>query len=341
VKTILLTGGSGVLGQALLRHRLPDTMVLCLTYRTPIGGERNTQVCGDITQRHLGLSCSAYANLAARTDFVIHAAAITDFNEPRERIFRTNVEGTKNIVALAHLADAPLYYLGTAFSDPLSYAEGSQPNAYELSKREAEAVVRGSGIPSVILRPSIVVGDSTTGEISRLQGFHLLMSLFMKGSLKGFLPLGPSGLNSYVDIVPQDLIARVVMTLLAGEHVGGEYSLTSGDQALTIGRFLEICTLNARRLVGYELGRPRVVNMEIFDRLIRPVFLPALPPTMRQLFEKALGFTRYLNIQKPLPSSLPELQAKLGLSLPMPESTLVRNLEFWARHHNPARQASA
>jgi len=40
---------------------------------------------------------------------------------------------------------------------------GSEPNAYTKSKRHSEWLVVGSGVPHIILRPSILIGDSRTG----------------------------------------------------------------------------------------------------------------------------------------------------------------------------------
>ncbi|HEY1325073.1 MAG TPA: hypothetical protein VGF32_32770, partial [Streptosporangiaceae bacterium] len=46
-RTVLLTGGSGVVGRALLR-RLGDCDVVCLTHRSPVSGPNVTAVPGDI-----------------------------------------------------------------------------------------------------------------------------------------------------------------------------------------------------------------------------------------------------------------------------------------------------
>ena len=84
-RTVLLTGGSGVVGRALLR-RLGDFDVVCLVHRTPVSGPNVTAVPGDIAQPMFGLAEQAYAELAARVDAIIHCAAITGFNRTDGRL---------------------------------------------------------------------------------------------------------------------------------------------------------------------------------------------------------------------------------------------------------------
>src|SRR5579862_5716277 len=89
-RTVLLTGASGVVGRALLR-RLRDADVVCLVHRSPVTGPDVTTVLGDVTEPSLGLAGSAYAELAARVDAVIHCAAVTEFNRTDGRLEATNI----------------------------------------------------------------------------------------------------------------------------------------------------------------------------------------------------------------------------------------------------------
>src|ERR1700716_1418211 len=76
--TVLLTGASGLVGQALLSE-LRGREIVCLTHRTPVSDGGTVSVRGDLTQRHFGLSDLDYRALAGRVDAVIHCAAVTDF----------------------------------------------------------------------------------------------------------------------------------------------------------------------------------------------------------------------------------------------------------------------
>jgi nucleoside-diphosphate-sugar epimerase len=328
MKTILLTGASGVIGQALIAE-LRDTRLLCLVHRAPVRGPQMTSLQGDITRPRLGLTRGEYNEVAGRIDLIVHAAAITDFEQPAATITTTNIDGTRHIVELARTAGVPLIYTGTAFSRMRSSIDRFDANAYETSKRAAEDIVRASDVPAVIVRPSIVVGDSRTGAIARFQGFHFILSMWMRG----LLPIGAVGPTSLVDFIPQDIVARTIAGLIARGDRDGDYWVTLGDHALTPERIVEICVAAANAGGNKRVARPRMYSYETFDRLIRPVFFDALPPQMRQSFERAMSVARYINIDAPFPSSMPTLEAQFGIVLPSPDTVLMRNLDHWLQHH--------
>ncbi len=326
-KTLLLTGASGVVGQALLTKVLHHD-VICLVHRTPVAVPGVMSLRGDIASPRFGLTREEWRNLAGRIDCVVHSAAITSFFRPDEMTFRTNVGGTENVLDLAAAAQAPLYHISTAFVHPCSHGRtGGEPNAYERSKREAERIVRESGLPISIVRPSVVVGDSQTGAIAQFQGLHLLVGLFMQG----MLPVAPAAPGSYVDLIPQDVVASAIAGLIDREHIAADYWLTSGSRALTLGDTLALCVKHAHQLVGHAIPYPRMVTSDVFDRLIAPVFLPALPAQMQRTINRALRLSKYLMLEEQLPSSLPELELQLECPLGFsPETVFLRNLEYWA-----------
>jgi hypothetical protein len=76
---------------------------------------------------------------------------------------------------------------------------------------------------------------------------------------------------------------------------------------------------------------PRLVSPELFDRLIGPAFLPALPDRLRRMLERALQLSRYCNVAERFPSSLPEMERELGVPrLADPTFVLLRSLDYWA-----------
>jgi nucleoside-diphosphate-sugar epimerase len=319
MKTILLTGASGVVGQALIAQ-LTDTHMHCIVHRSPVRGKNITSHAGDITRPRLGLTRSEYNEIAGRIDLVVHAAAITDFEQPPAAIAATNIGGTLQVAELARTAGVPLIYIGTAFAQTRSSVTRYDANAYETSKRAAEDMLRDSDVATVFVRPSIVVGDSGTGAITRFQGFHFILGMWMRGLLP-------------IDFVPQDVVARAIAGLIARGTSAGDYWITLGDRALSLERIVDICVTQANMRGGRPITRPRLYSFETFDRLIRPVFFDALPPPLRASFERAMGVARYINIDQPFPTSLPQLATEFGLALPSPEETLIRNLDFWRQHH--------
>src|SRR6185436_4725632 len=163
-RRIFLTGASGVVGQALLAKMDPRA-VTCLVRRTPIPVPGVTTVTGDISLPRFGWSSEQWRDVAAGIDCIVHAAAITDFHQPADRTMQTNVHSLENVFELAAVAKAPLFHFSTAFVRPTRTCATGEELAYATSKREGERLVRESGLPAVILRPSIVIGDSSSGAI--------------------------------------------------------------------------------------------------------------------------------------------------------------------------------
>jgi dTDP-4-dehydrorhamnose reductase len=107
-------------------------------------------------------------------DEVVHCAGCVDYFDKR-RLQLANVELTSKLLESARRWSAQrFFYLSTAYCagyrsetiperlhpDP---APADEPTDYTRSKRMAEWCVADSGIPFVIIRPSIVIGDSRTG----------------------------------------------------------------------------------------------------------------------------------------------------------------------------------
>jgi len=320
-KTILLTGGSGVVGQALL-EKLTNATVICLMRQRPLRGSNIIAIPGDITQPQLGLSDELFRNLARRVDVIVHSAAITDFTRPLEELRHTNVDGARHMLDFARAANAPLIHVSTAF---VQARGGYALNNYEASKREAEALVRASGVPAVIVRPSVVIGDAQSGAICKFQGIHRMIRLLVRE----LLPVVPGSPRSFIDFVPQDSVAEAILALIDHEVSEGEYWLTAGEGALRFQAGLEVVLASAAQALGRPLTRPRVMKPDAFDRLIRPVFLPAFPARQQRMFEEALDFVKYMNMDEAFPSSFATLHNSLGIAaLPDARQTLARSVAY-------------
>ena len=332
-KTILLTGASGVVGQALL-EQMQDTTMICLTRRQAASGPNVIAIPGDVSQPQLGLSDTLFHSLAQRVDAIVHSAAITDFTRPLDELRRANVDGVRHMLAFAKVANAPLIHVGTAF---IHARGGYALNNYESSKLEAEAVVQASGVPTVIVRPSIVIGDSQSGAITQFQGVHRIFRMF----IKELLPVVPGAHGSYIDYVPQDTVAAAIRALLAYEISEGEYWLTAGEAAIRYDRLLDVIIEHGSHLLGRQLARPRVMKPDAFDRLVRPVFLPAFPLRLQKMFEEALNFTKYMNMVEAFPSSYPAMVREFGLPpLPCAEATLRHSVEYIIAQNKGLRRSS-
>ena len=192
----VVTGGTGFIGRRVVSRLLdarPDAEVWVLVRRQSLGrferladqwGERAKPLVGELTEPGLGLADEAVAELGD-VDHVVHCAAIYDITaaEPEQRA--ANVDGTRAVVELATRLDATLHHVSSIavagdFHGEFTEADfdiGQQlPTPYHQTKFEAELLVRSTpGLRHRIYRPAVVVGDSRTGEMDKIDGPVLLL----------------------------------------------------------------------------------------------------------------------------------------------------------------------
>jgi nucleoside-diphosphate-sugar epimerase len=325
-RTVLLTGASGVVGRALLQ-RLRYVDVVCLVHRSPVPGPNVITVPGDIAKPMLGLAEPTYTDLAAKVDAVIHCAAVTDFNRTDGSLEATNITGTEHVTVFAAAAKAVLYHVSTAFVHTTADGDrGRTAIGYAASKAAAEEVVRSSGVPHVILRPSVVIGDSDTGEIAAFQGLHQVAA----GIFAGIVPMIPFDPSWPIDFVPADVAADAIARVVENRVSEGEFWLSAGEKALSLDEGVTVVVEFARSR-GVSIDVPRFVPPEMFDRLIGPVFLDALPGKIRRNVLRMLEFfTTYLRSGQTKPSSLDQLVALGARPLPDQRESLRNSLRYWA-----------
>lgn len=326
-RTILLTGASGVVGAALV-PRLSRHRVISLAHRNPPGA--GEVVTGDLRMPGLGLDSRTRRDLADRVDVVVHCAATTDFGAGTVATRELNVDGTAHVLRFAADAGAVVHYVSTAFvaRAELSRAEVGEatadPQTYLESKRAAENLVRRSGIPATIVRPSVVIGDTATGRIVKFQALYLLAAAVVRNRLP-LLPLRPA---DRVDIVPQDVLAGAIAALVEADVRGAEHWITAGHAALTAGRVVDL-VVEAGTRAGRTVRPPRLVDPEMVDRLVRPAFFGDLPPVTRRRFDDLLAMTALAASDTTLPTTLGEVPGCVSLDEARLASAFGRSLGYF------------
>lgn len=266
---IVLTGATGVVGMELLARLLEggrdDVIVLLRAadqeaadarladtlgrlWDTPPLQPRVRAVCADITSTRLGLSASDRREIAATADRVVHCAAAVGFDQPLPDALAVNVLGTQRVLELAHGMPQlqRMVHVSTAFVGGCTegvfretdlVAGQSFRNTYEQTKHLAERLVAGSGLPVAIARPSIVVGDTTSGWTPAFSALYLPLRAFARGLLDR-VPADPDGI---VDAVPLDYVAASILHLLAADEVEGHtYNLVAGERHARVGDVLSL-----------------------------------------------------------------------------------------------------
>ena len=200
----MLTGGTGYLGSLIvttLLSQLKTTRIVALVrknytlenfiepIRVEFASEGKTLTKADIERIDLiklpefeQLEALAPQLKALGVDEIIHCAGCLDYFNSIE-LERVNVIYTQFLLKLAvRLSVKRFIYLSTAYNcgyingpaaEVLHDEPDAEPTDYTRTKRIAELNIANSGIPFLIIRPSIVIGHSQTGRYSgKRYGFY-------------------------------------------------------------------------------------------------------------------------------------------------------------------------
>ncbi|MEZ3117726.1 SDR family oxidoreductase [Halobaculum sp. MBLA0147] len=228
---------------------------------------------GDITEPDLDLDPTAADRLGA-VNSVYHLAAVYDLGVSREVGEAVNVDGTRHVLGFAREAGVDrFHYVSTCYVSGRYegvFAEShlregqSFNNHYEATKYRAEVLVReaiASGFPATVYRPSIVVGDSRTGETEKYDGpYYLLRLLAAQPAWLSVSPSLPGAARTEMNVVPRDFVVDAIAALSAQpDTVAGTYHLCD-PAPLTVPAFL--------RTLGDALGH-RTLAVPAPKRLVR------------------------------------------------------------------------
>lgn len=231
--TVLLTGANGFLGSHIARQLLERgysvrALVRAGSPMDTLDGLPIERIEGDLRDRPVVVKAAEGCN------YVIHAGAVASVNPARNRMLcEVNINGTENVLRAAHLTDVERFiYIGTAnvfgFGTKEHPGNESTPYAgdrygldYMDSKHVATQRVLQSGVPSVLLHPTYMLGPMDYKPTSGA----LLLGLY-KGQIMGV----PAGGKNYVHV--SDVATAAVNALTAG-RVGEQYIV--GNENLSYG----------------------------------------------------------------------------------------------------------
>jgi NAD(P)-dependent dehydrogenase (short-subunit alcohol dehydrogenase family) len=353
VKTLLARRGSVV--HFLLRPQSMDKVPALLEYWGVAGAAkaRAIPVMGDLTGKKLGVSGDDLKKLAGKIDHMVHLAAVYDLSADEESQVKVNIEGTRSAVEFAkavnvgHLhhvssiAAAGLYE-GVFREDMFDEAEGLE-HPYFMTKHESEKIVRKeSKVPWTVYRPALVVGDSTTGEMDKVDGPYYFFKLIqrMRQILPPWMPsVGLEG--GRINIVPVDFVVAAIDHIMHGRHVtkGKCYHLVD-PQGYRVGDVLDIFSKAAHA--------PKMnlfINAALLGFIPRSVKkgLMALAPVrrVRAAVMKDLGLPEDILtfINFPTRYDCREMQEALkgsGIACPNLHDYAWRLWDYWERHLDPA-----
>ncbi|MBI2167484.1 MAG: SDR family oxidoreductase [Candidatus Omnitrophica bacterium] len=315
-RNLFVTGATGGIGRELVRMFLeetPDRLFLLVRAKNSDSEEvriekllkkigtngaskdRIRVVSGDLTQPRLGLSPGDWETVTRQTDEFYHIAALTNLGAEWDLSEKINLHGTNCVLETAKEALRSgrlkrFFYFSTAYvagsftricslEDELP-ENPSFANNYEATKYLAEKRVReemAQGLPAVIFRPSIVVGDSKRGAVSEFKVIYPFWRLFAHGLLKKL----PSRLENSFNIVPIDFVVEAAFHLSRrDDSVGKTFHLVT-ENPPTLGLLLRVKE-------EFGISSPvEVIPPEEFS-------VETLDPFEREIFSKIDPYLGYL-----------------------------------------------
>ena len=226
-----------------------------------VGGGQAVVLEGDILDIDLGLSGAQVRDLHGEVEEVHHIASIRYLGVETRKMRLLNVEGLRELLefCLGMRRLQRICHWSTAFvaggrsgviaEDELLVGQRFR-NQFERSKADAEVLARSAmkRLPITVVRPSIVIGDSETGEVERLDGPYLMINRILNAPANTSVSLPAKG-RYPLNVVPADYVVRAAQLLTRHpEAVGGTFHLVDSNP------------LSARELfeaVADAAGQPR------------------------------------------------------------------------------------
>jgi NAD(P)-dependent dehydrogenase (short-subunit alcohol dehydrogenase family) len=361
-----ITGGTGFLGRYVVRELLArgvDGSIFVLvrgSAREKLeqlkawwgpGAESVIAIEGDLSAPALGVAAADRSWLRGRVTHFFHLAALYDIDASDEALQQANVAGTRHALELAQELRASCFhhcssiaaagsYRGT-FTEEMFEEAGALDHAYFRTKHEAEALVRRQHrVPWRIYRPGMIVGDSRSGHITKVDGpYYFFKALqILRRNLPAWVPtIGLEG--GYVNLVPVDYVAAAMVHLSRVRDQDGRCFHLTDPHPRHAG---EVLNLFARA------GHAPSMGLRIDSELLR--FVPeAVSGALRDLRPlQAVADQLLADLQLPrsvlqfldMPTLFDSVRAQTLLQrsdirLPRLEDYSWRVWDYWERHLDP------
>lgn len=285
--TIFFTGFPGFLGSELLPRvlkRSPGDTATCLVQgkfaamarqradelvaRDPGLEGRINLVEGDITTAGLGLDDPA--GVATSISELWHLAAVYDLSVPRPVGMKINVEGTRHVLDFAERAGGlqrfqyvSTCYVSGRYAGPYLETDldkgQSFNNFYEETKFLAEVDVQqrmSGGLPTSIYRPSVVVGDASTGATQKYDGPYYALQWLLRQPKIAVMPVAGDATAFRFNIVPRNFVVDAISHLSGdGRSKDKVYALADPNPLTVDDLYTEMARATKRKVIRIPITR--------------------------------------------------------------------------------------
>jgi thioester reductase-like protein len=214
--------------------------------KTDTSSENFEVIEGDIREENLDINEEKFETICKTATDVYHLAAIYDLAVKQEIAYRVNVEGTRNVNEFVKKLEKLRHYnyvstcyvagkrTGEILETELEHDAGFR-NFYEetkyLAEREVEKL-KDDGIRLTIFRPSIVVGDSKTGETQKYDGIYSLIH-YLRIAPKLFRLVNVGNRDVRLNLVPVDFVVEAIAALSKDDRAIGKTIALADANPLT------------------------------------------------------------------------------------------------------------
>ncbi len=349
VKKLLARKGSVV--YFLMREASRDKVAGLLDY-WGVSKTRAIPVFGDLREAKLGVAKDDQKTLHKCVDHFFHLAAVYDLSADAEEQMAVNVEGTRHTVQLANaigakclhhvssIAAAGLYE-GVFREDMFEEAENLD-HPYFATKHESEKIVRQEAkVPFRVYRPGMVVGDSQTGEMDKIDGPYYFFKLIQR--IRQILPpwmpmIGLEG--GRINIVPVDYVVDAMDHIAHKDGLDGQCFHLTDPEPKRVGDVLNTFARSAHApVMGLRIN---AALLGFIPKSVKKGMMSLTPVRrVRNAVMKDLGLPEDLMQFVNYPTRFDNRDTAIalkgsGIACPRLEDYSDRIWDYWERNLDPA-----